>query len=85
MAIRSLRTSLTNSWNVAGALLSLKGITFGSQCPGGCVRVAGVLNAAFHWSPSLMQMLLYPVRRLRAVKSLALANLRVKSSRLGRG
>src|SRR6266850_3891472 len=43
-------------WNVAGELVSPKNITVGSNRPS-CVR-----NAAFHLSPSLMRILLYPQR-----------------------
>jgi hypothetical protein len=39
---------------VLGALQSPKGMAFGLKRPN------GVLNAAFHWSSSLMQMLLNP-------------------------
>ena len=41
-------------WKVAGELVRLKNITLGSNSPW------LVINAAFHWSPSLMQTLLYP-------------------------
>src|SRR6266576_6354844 len=43
-------------WNVAGELVSPKNMTVGSNSP------SGVRNAAFHSSPSLMRMLLYPHR-----------------------
>src|SRR6267154_4810404 len=43
-------------WKVAGELVSPKNITVGSKSP------LFVLKAAFHWSPSLMQILLYPHR-----------------------
>ena len=41
-------------WKVAGELVRPKNITVGSNSPW------GVRNAAFHSSPSLIQMLLYP-------------------------
>jgi len=41
-------------WNVAGELVSLKNMTVGSNSP------SGVRNAAFHSSPGLIWMLLYP-------------------------
>jgi hypothetical protein len=41
-------------WNVAGKLVRLKNITVGLNSP------LGVRKAAFHLSPSQIQMLLYP-------------------------
>ena len=41
-------------WKVAGELVSPKNITVGSNSP------SGVRKAAFHLSPGLMRMLLYP-------------------------
>ena len=41
-------------WKVAGELVSPKNITVGSKSP------SGVKKAAFHSSPGLMRMLLYP-------------------------
>ena len=41
-------------WKLPGELLILKNITFGSKSPW------RVLNAPFHWSSSLMWILLYP-------------------------
>src|SRR5713226_7135730 len=49
-------------WKVAGELVSPKNITIGSKSP------SGVRNAAFHLSPSLIQMLLYPHRMSNLVK-----------------
>src|SRR5712691_2279102 len=43
-------------WKVAGELVSPKNMTVGSNSP------SGVRNAAFHSSPVLIQMLLYPQR-----------------------
>jgi len=41
-------------WNVAGELVRPKNMTIGSNNP------SGVRKAAFHSSPGLIQMLLYP-------------------------
>jgi len=41
-------------WNVAGEFVKPKNMTVGSNSP------SGVRDAAFHSSPSLMWMLLYP-------------------------
>src|SRR6266436_4280905 len=41
-------------WKVAGEFVRLKNMTVGSNSP------SGVRKAAFHLSPSLIQMLLYP-------------------------
>src|SRR6266478_1516482 len=41
-------------WKVAGEFVSPKNITVGSNSP------SGVRNVAFHSSPSLIRMLLYP-------------------------
>ena len=41
-------------WNVAGEFVSPKNITVGSN------SASGVRNTAFHSSPSLIRMLLYP-------------------------
>src|SRR6266403_6415227 len=41
-------------WKVAGEFVSAKNITVGSNRP------SGVRKAAFHLSPSLIRMLLYP-------------------------
>src|SRR5258708_36740996 len=53
-------------WKVAGELVSPKNITVGSKSP------SGVRNAAFHSSPSLMRMLLYPQRISNLVKRVQL-------------
>ena len=47
---------------MAGELHKPKNITVGSNSP----RL--VLNAAFHWSPSLIRILLYPAQRSSFVK-----------------
>src|SRR5713226_7003091 len=49
-------------WKVVGELVSPKNMTVGSKSP------SGVRNAAFHSSPSLMRMLLYPQRISNLVK-----------------
>src|SRR6266446_1436489 len=49
-------------WKVAGEFVSPKNITVGSNNP------LGVRNAAFHSSPSLILMLLYPHRTSTFVK-----------------
>src|SRR6266478_1959959 len=49
-------------WNVAGEFVSPKNITVGSNKP------SGVRKAAFHLSPSLILMLLYPHRTSTFVK-----------------
>src|SRR6266852_6675605 len=51
-------------WKVAGELVRPKNITIGSNSP------SAVRKAAFHSSPGLMRMLLYPHRTLNLVKSL---------------
>ena len=50
-------------WKVAGELVSPKNITVGSNSP------SGVRKAAFHSSPGLIRMLLYPQRISNLVKS----------------
>src|SRR6266478_6920103 len=50
-------------WKVARVFVSPKNITCGSNSP------LGVLKAAFHSSPSLILMLLYPHHMLNLVKS----------------
>src|SRR6266404_6107500 len=49
-------------WKVVGEFVSPKNITVGSNKP------SGVRNAAFHSSPSLILMLLYPHRTSTFVK-----------------
>ena len=66
-------------WNVAGELVSLKYMTMGSQTP------KQVLNAAFHWSPSHMQMLLYPHRMSKVEKMKELASADIDSLMFGKG
>ena len=52
------------TWNVAGELQSLKYITKGLNAPW------KQMNAAFHSSPSLIWMLLYPYLRSIFINSL---------------
>ena len=66
-------------WKVAGELHKPKNITVGSNNP------LFVLNATFHWSPSLIQMLLYPHCTSSLVKYIAPANLSVSSEIRGSG
>ena len=54
LLIMSPNMSSIIAWNVAGELHNPKNITVGSKSP------LFVLKAAFHWSPSLIQTLLYP-------------------------
>ena len=61
----SLRMSFTIAWNVAGELHNPKNITVGLNSP------ILVLKAAFHWSLSLIQTLLYPHCMSNLVKYLA--------------
>ena len=50
----SLNESFMNLWKVVGELDSLKNMMVGSNSP------FDVMKAAFHWSPSLILILLYP-------------------------
>ena len=66
-------------WKVAGELVSPKYMTMGSQMP------KQVLNAAFHWSPLWIQMLLYPHQMLKVEKMNELARANMDSLMLGMG
>ena len=66
-------------WNVVGELVSPKYMTMGSQMP------KHVLNAAFHWSPSWRQMLLYPHRMSKVEKMNELARADMDSLIMGMG
>jgi len=55
-------------WKVAGELVSPKNITVGSNSP------SGVRKAAFHLSPGLILMLLYPQWTLTLVNNVHPAN-----------
>ena len=69
------------AWKVGGELVIPKNMTSGSNSP------LGVMNAAFHSSPSLIRTLLYPERRSSLVKivGFALAMRSSRSSTLGIG
>ena len=56
---------MTRPWKRAGVLVKPNGITTYSQWP------VGVLNAVFHWSPSLMRTRWYALRRSNFVKVVA--------------
>src|SRR6266404_8423030 len=56
-------------WKVAGEFVSPKNMTVGSNSP------SGVRKAAFHSSPFLMRMLLYPHRTSTFVKRVHPRNL----------
>ena len=75
----SLNESFMNRWKVAGEFESPKNITVGSNSP------FGVMNAAFHSSPSLIRMLLYPDQMSNFVNSLASLTLLMRSEMRGRG
>jgi hypothetical protein len=60
-------------WNVAGELQRPKNMTVGSNNP------LCVLNAAFHWSPSLIRILLYPHQTLALLKYFAPFSLSIVS------
>ena len=77
--INSWKISFIMFWNVLGLLQSPKNITNGSNSP------LLVMNAAFHSSPSLMRMLLYPHLTSNFVKNLAPVNLFIVSPRRGNG
>ena len=72
-AISSQNTSFIMVWKVAGKFVSPKNITNGSNSP------QLVRNAAFHSSPSLIQMLLYPHRMSILEKIFALVSLSINS------
>ena len=66
-------------WNVASELVSPKYMTMGSQMP------KHVLNAAFHWLPSHIRMLLYPHRMSKVEKMNELASVDIDSLTFGMG
>jgi hypothetical protein len=78
-AISSLKMSFIMVWNVASELVSPKNITNGSNNP----RL--VRNAAFHVSPSLMRILLYPHLTSIFEKYLASDSLSINSDMSGKG
>ena len=71
--IISLKRLFIIAWKVAGELQSPKNITVDSKRP------QLILKAAFHWSPSLTQTLLYPDLRSILVKIFAPRSLSVSS------
>ena len=75
----SLNKLFMNRWKVAGEFESPKNITVGSNSP------LGVMKAAFHSSPSLIRMLLYPDQMSNFVNSLASLTLLMRSEMRGRG
>ena len=75
----SLNESFMNLWNVAGELDSLKNMMVGSNNP------FDVINVAFHWSPSLILMLLYPDRMSNFVKMVASLTMSMRSEIRGSG
>ena len=79
LSMSSRNMSFMNIWNVAGELHSPKNMTVGSKSPN------GVLKAAFHWSPFLIRILLYPFRRSSLVKNFACWSLSIRSAISGSG
>jgi hypothetical protein len=77
--ISSLKMSFIIVWNVAGKLVSPKNITNGSNNP----RL--VQNTAFHVSPSLMRILLYPHRTSIFEKYCASDSLSISLDMSGKG
>ena len=67
------------AWNVAGELHNPKNITIGSKSP------LFILKAAFHWSPSQIQTLLYPHRTSNLVNHCAPFSLSNNSVIKGKG
>ena len=67
-ATPSLKIVFIIIWNVAGELVSPKNITVGSNSP------LGVRKAAFHSSPGLILMLLYPQQTSTLVNNVHPAN-----------
>ena len=62
-----------------GELDSLKNMTVGSNNP------YDVIKVAFHWSPSLILMLLYPDQILNFVKMVASLTISMRSEMRGSG
>ncbi len=77
--INSRKISFIIAWKVAGELVRPKNMTVGSKSP------RFVRKAAFHSSPSLILMLLYPHRTSSAVKYLAFLSLSRSSEMSGSG
>jgi len=68
-----------NRWKLAGELLIPKNMTFGSKRPW------RILNAPFHWSSSLMQILLYPHHISNLLNSSIPCKSSIHCARFGRG
>ena len=68
-----------NAWNVGGALQNPQNMMVGSKSP------IGVMNAAFHWSSSLMRILLYPQRMSNLVNKVDSFMLSISSGMRGSG
>ena len=68
-----------NHWKAAGELHMPKNMTFGSKSP------LLVLKAPFHWSPSLIHMLLYPHRTSNLLNSSIPCKSSMHWARLGSG
>ena len=68
-----------NPWKVAGELVSPKNMTVGSNRP------LLVWKAAFHLSPSLIRILLYPYYTLSLVKHVESLSLSISSGINGSG
>jgi len=79
LEIMSSKIESIIAWNVAGELHIPKNMTVGLYNP------RFVLNAAFHSSPFLIQMLLYPHRTSSLVKYLAPLSLSIISEMSGSG
>ena len=77
--IMSLKMLSIIAWKVAGELHNPKNITVGSKSP------RFVLKAAFHWSPSHIQTLLYPHQTSNLVNRLAPLSLSSNSVMRGKG
>ena len=78
-SICRFRMWFMNDWKVAGELVSPKNITVGSNRP------RFVRNAAFHSSPSLIRILLYPHRMSIFEKTWAFFSLSMSSWISGSG
>lgn len=78
-AISSLKMSFIIVWNVAGELVSPKNITNGLN------NLRFILKTAFHLSPSLILMLLYPHHMSILEKYFALDSLSINSEMSGKG
>lgn len=78
-AIISLKELFMNLWKVAGEFDNPKNMMVGSN------RTLDVIKAAFHWSPSLILMLLYLDQMSNLVNNWASFTLLIRSEIKGRG